>query len=69
MELNRTSSRRGSSMLYLVAVMAVLMGFASLAVDYGRVQMVKTQLQIAVDAATRAAAGRMMAPAEAIQIA
>jgi hypothetical protein len=41
--------------------MAVLTGFVSLAVDVGRVQVVKTELRQAADAAARAGAGAMEA--------
>ena len=44
----------GVSNLYLVLVMTVLCGFVSLAVDLGRVQMAKTELQQAADAAALA---------------
>ena len=51
--------RRGMAVLYLAVMLMALLGFASLAVDWGRVQMVKTQLQRAADAASRAAASQL----------
>jgi Flp pilus assembly protein TadG len=43
-------------MVYTIAVMAVILGFGSFAMDYGRVQLAKTQLRVAADSAARAAA-------------
>lgn len=43
-------------MMYLITAMVVLTGFASLGVDFGRVQLARSELQAAVDAAARAAA-------------
>jgi Flp pilus assembly protein TadG len=48
--------RRGMGMLYVVVSMIAFVGFTSLAVDLGRVQLAKTQLQTAADAAARAGA-------------
>jgi hypothetical protein len=44
------------AMLYIITAVALVLGFASLAVDYGRVQLTRTQLRVAADAAARAAA-------------
>src|SRR5438046_845885 len=53
----RNNRRTGSAILYLlVAFIAVIAG-VSLAVDYGRVQLAKTELLQAADAAARAGAG------------
>ena len=41
------------SMLYVIIVMVVSFAFASLAMDYGRVQLAKTELRTAVDSAAR----------------
>lgn len=49
----RLISRRGGVLIYCVIAMTVLMGFCSLAVDLGRVQTTKSQLQAAADAAAR----------------
>lgn len=48
--------RRGTAVVMLCSIMAVLAGFLSFAVDYGRVQLVKAELQRAADAAARYAA-------------
>jgi Flp pilus assembly protein TadG len=48
--------RRGVSIVYISAVMLVLLGFCSFAVDVARVQTAKTELERATDAAARAAA-------------
>jgi hypothetical protein len=53
MNLISTSSRRGVAMLYVVIFMTALVGIASFAVDYSRVQLAKTQLRTATDAAAR----------------
>ena len=41
------------SILYVIVVMSVMFGFASLAMDYGRVQLAKTELRAATDSAAR----------------
>lgn len=46
-------ARRGVSMIYALVAMVALTGFVSLAVDVGRVQIAKTELQQAADAAAR----------------
>jgi Flp pilus assembly protein TadG len=46
---------RGMAMIYVLVSMTAMLGFCSLAVDLGRVQMVKTELRRAADAAARAA--------------
>jgi Flp pilus assembly protein TadG len=45
--------RRGSALVYLTVSMVALVAFVSLAVDVGRVQMVRGELQLAADAAAR----------------
>src|SRR5437016_3937712 len=45
--------RRGISTLYTVLIMIVLAGFVSFATDYGHVQLAKSQLEVATDAAAR----------------
>lgn len=45
--------RFGLGVIYLMFMMTALVGFASLAVDWGRVQLAKSQLQHAADAAAR----------------
>lgn len=63
--------RAGVAMMYTIVALTVLIGFCSLAVDLGRVQMVKTELRRAADAAARAGAasvatGTTQARADAI---
>lgn len=48
--------RRGSALVYLTAALVALLGFASLGVDVGRVLLVRSELQLAADAAGRYAA-------------
>src|SRR5437764_8985476 len=47
--------RHGFTLVYVLIIWVALCGFVSLAVDWGRVQMAKTQLQTAADTAARAA--------------
>src|SRR2546421_3311535 len=49
-------SRSGHVILYLAVAIPVVVGFATFAVDYGRVQLAKSQLRMAADSAARAAA-------------
>src|SRR5690349_7829892 len=49
------TSRRGMVIVFAVLMLLALVGFCSLAVDYGRVQTAKTELQRTADAAARAA--------------
>src|SRR5687768_1700607 len=51
--------RRGMVIIFVVVIIAVLVGFCSLAVDVGRVQTAKIELQRTADAAARAAAGSL----------
>jgi Flp pilus assembly protein TadG len=57
--ITKNSPRRGIAMAYIVVAISVGIAIASLAVDYGRVQMGKTQLRIAADAAARAAVAHL----------
>jgi hypothetical protein len=50
----RARHRRGIGAAYAIMLLVALIAIASLAVDWGRVQLVKTQLQTAADAAARA---------------
>lgn len=52
----RRHQHPGVTTVYTVLALTVLFGFCSLGADYGRVQLVKTELQRAADAAARAAA-------------
>lgn len=47
---------RGISLVYSTVLMLTLMGIVSLAVDWGRVQVARSQLRAAADAASRAGA-------------
>src|SRR5258706_11290185 len=59
-------ARRGISSAFSIIVLIALCGFVSLAVDLGRVQLAKTELRTATDAAARAAAGGLTtSPAQA----
>src|SRR5215475_5479855 len=51
--------RDGISLLYTLIVIVVVMGFVSFAIDLGRVQVAKTELQQAADAAARYGASGM----------
>jgi Flp pilus assembly protein TadG len=53
------SRRRGVALFYVIAALAVMLGFCSLAVDFGRVQVAKTELRRATDAAARAGAASL----------
>jgi Flp pilus assembly protein TadG len=46
-------SRRGMALVYVSMIVLLMMGFVSMAVDLGRVQVAQTQLQAATDAAAR----------------
>jgi hypothetical protein len=50
----RRANRRGITLVYITAIMVVLVGFISLSVDYGRVQMAASQLRTAADGAALA---------------
>jgi Flp pilus assembly protein TadG len=49
----RGNARRGLAMLYVLVLLTILFALASFAVDYGRVQLAKTQLRAAVDDAAK----------------
>ena len=51
--MKRNARRSGVSIIYMIALMTLLIGIGSYAVDYGRVQMAKTELMRAADAAAR----------------
>ena len=51
----RAGRQRGFTLIYAILMMTALLGFTSLAVDFARVQMAKTKLLYAADAAARAA--------------
>src|SRR3954454_16893343 len=62
--------RKGAVLIYGIMAMIVFIGFCSLAVDWGRVQLTRTELQSAADAAARAGAGQLAnSPAAAVSMA
>ena len=62
---SRGARRRGSSLIWTLAVLVSLTGFCSLAVDVGRVQLVRTELRMAADGAARHAAQTFLATGNA----
>jgi Flp pilus assembly protein TadG len=52
-------TRAGATLIWVTVAFSTMIAFASLAVDYGRVQVAKTELLQAADAAARAAAGSL----------
>jgi hypothetical protein len=54
--MDRGRNRRGSALVWVAITIVAMIAFCSLAVDLGRVQTVKTELQRAADAAARYAA-------------
>src|SRR5690349_7677067 len=62
--------RKGIGLIWAITVILALCAIASLAVDYGRVQLVKSQLHSAADAAALAAGNVMQSdPAAARTVA
>lgn len=58
--------RRGAVLVYSICIMLALLALASLAVDFGYVMMVKSELRTALDAASLAGAGGLVvSPTEA----
>src|SRR4051812_15489263 len=51
--------RKGITLIWVTVVFTTMVAFASLAVDFGRVQVAKTELLEAADAASRAGAGSL----------
>lgn len=51
--IRSTNRARGVSIIYVTVLIVVMFGFISFAVDLGRVQLAKTELQRAADAAAR----------------
>jgi len=65
---SRVRRRRGAALIYIAVAMTVLIGFMSLGVDVGHVQMVKSQLQIAAEAAARAGARKLSQGSSAAEV-
>jgi hypothetical protein len=59
MRPHSTTRRNASALVWITVIMTALIGFCSLAVDFGRVQVVKTELSRAADAAARYAGPAM----------
>ncbi|UCG31553.1 MAG: hypothetical protein JSU68_07785 [Phycisphaerales bacterium] len=59
-EHRHSCKRRGAIVVYVAASGVVLMGFAALAVDAGRLYLGKTELQVAADAAALAGANELL---------
>jgi Flp pilus assembly protein TadG len=60
-------SRGGMALVYVLIIWTVLCGFVSLGMDWGRVQITKTELQVAADAASRAAIAQLPNGVTAVQ--
>jgi hypothetical protein len=52
-QCGRRRNRRGAVLMYLIVIMMVFVGVCSLAVDYGHVQLVKSESQRCADATAR----------------
>jgi Flp pilus assembly protein TadG len=65
--ITTTSRRRGVAMIYVVVSITVGLAMASLAVDFARVQIAKTQLHGAADAAARAAVAQLGTTVQNVQ--
>jgi Flp pilus assembly protein TadG len=61
------TNRRGVSLVWFTVAFTAMLAFASLAVDYGRVQVAKTELLRAADAAARAACAKLDSGVSAAQ--
>src|SRR5438046_2193575 len=59
MEREQSNRRRGVVLWYTIVLMLAMCLLLSLAVDYGRAQVVKTELMRAADSAARAAAAEV----------
>jgi Flp pilus assembly protein TadG len=55
----RARAARGAALIYLTVSLLILIAFASLAVDVGRVHLTRAELQLAADAAARAACAEL----------
>src|SRR4051794_30527660 len=62
----RRGRRNGAVLVYAMSLMVVLLGIGTVAVDWGHVQLAKTELMGATDAAARAGvAGLAQSPSDA----
>src|SRR2546423_940067 len=66
--LSHRSNRRhsGIGLVYAIVIMVALCAICSFAVDYGRVQLAKSQLRAATDAAALAAAQQLLSDMNAV---
>lgn len=55
----QSHQRRGLSLIWMALILVVLIGFVAMAIDIGRVRLARTELQVAADAAARAAAWKV----------
>src|SRR5579862_3108406 len=53
--INQIKSRRGSVLIYSFYMMIIMMVMVSVAMDFGRCQLIKTELQRTADASAHAA--------------
>jgi len=60
-------SRQGTGIIWTTVALMVMVGMASLAVDFGRAKLVRTELQNAADAAALAAAANISSPVADVQ--
>ncbi len=65
--MSRNKLRRGISLIWMSIAMVTLCAFVSLGVDYGRVQLAKSELRAVADAAARAAMGGLATDVETAQ--
>ncbi len=64
---HRRTRRNGVSILYVIVMLATMMGIVSLAVDRARVELARTQLRASVDAAARYGAAQLPNGITAVQ--
>jgi len=69
MNLRNRKLRAGVSLIWVTCFFIMMIAFASFAVDYGRVQLAKTELLRGADAAARAACGSLSSGVSAAQTA
>ena len=63
---NFTRNNEGASLIYVSVMMAIILGFAGLAIDFSRISILHTQSQAAADAAAIAAASQLDGSANSI---
>ena len=57
--VRRIIRRRGAALIYFLVAFVGVVGLCSLGVDYGRVQLIQTELETAAAAAARAGAANL----------